>query len=198
MAQVRYSKLSTDDDATDASSAAAGAGASGGALNEHGRTKTQQRARRERRRAAKRSDKRKTEWANYFSEKMHAAMWVAGMCGVLYWCDAYNVVAKHPDVRRGWLYFAIVCWSVVVVIILYLSVWIPHVRKIHYEPNVVAPRAIPTAAVFMVSGSLSFVFAFWPVWGWLTPFILGITGLGLLMSFHFLPAIPPPARPAAD
>lgn len=39
------------------------------------------------------------------------------------------------------------CFSVNVVILAYLTVWLPHVRGIKVSWNVYSPRAIPTATV---------------------------------------------------
>lgn len=46
-----------------------------------------------------------------------------------------------------WFNIGVVCFSINVVIMAYLTVWLPHIRGIKVSWNVYSPRAIPTATV---------------------------------------------------
>ena len=50
------------------------------------------------------------------------------------------------------------------------------------------PQAIPIATVCSVCSLISFIVAFWPVWGWLTIPGIMILFFGLLHLAHFVPA----------
>jgi hypothetical protein len=75
--------------------------------------------------------------------------------------------------------------------LLYLGVYLPKIKGLKDTEawSVYCPRVIP----FMTLNGLICIFtlirSLWPVWGFLTPFILGVESLGLLFSTHFVPWI---------
>ena len=92
------------------------------------------------------------------------------------------------QIYRGWLFAGILAFSVVAVIIAYLSVWLPF-KGVTLEFNVSAPKAIPLASLFSVLGSIFFNLALWRSYGFLTPLFLGILFIAGLMSCHFVPSV---------
>lgn len=60
--------------------------------------------------------------------------------------DVLLRLSRHA-LGRFWFNIGVVCFSVNVVILAYLTVWLPHVRGIKVSWNVYSPRAIPTATV---------------------------------------------------
>jgi hypothetical protein len=71
----------------------------------------------------------------------------------------------------------------------YLAVYLPYIKRIHLEWSVYCPRMIPAATVVGAVATFALVFAFWPVWGLLTPGLLALFFIGSLMTAHFLPSI---------
>ena len=55
------------------------------------------------------------------------------------------------------------------------------------EWNVYCPRVIPTMTVLGLTCGFSLIRGLWPVWGLLTPLILGLVAMACLMSLHFIP-----------
>ena len=100
---------------------------------------------------------------------------------------ALCVCLTSDRVNRFWFNLSLVCWGVDGAAMMYLGCYLPY-KGITLEWNVYCPRVIPTASAAMVLGSLFLTLGLWPVWGFLTPFILGISGIGFLMSLHFVPA----------
>jgi len=49
------------------------------------------------------------------------------------------------------------------------------------------PNVIPTMTAFGVIGSFFLCRACFPVWGFLSPLILGVVALGMFFSLHFIP-----------
>ena len=82
---------------------------------------------------------------------------------------------------------AAACFAANCVLCFYLTVWLPHVQRIDLEWNVYCPRVIPTMTVLGLTCGFSLIRGLWPVWGLLTPLILGLVAMACLMSLHFIP-----------
>ena len=142
------------------------------------------RARRQRQLAR---DAKRKETIEAIQTKMWAAVWTAAMIAVIYFTDFFLVLLTSDRVNRTWFNLSVLCWGVDLSCLFYLAVYLPF-KGIDLEWNVYCPRVIPIATGAMVLGSLFLVCATWPVWGFMTPFILGIIGVGMLLSLHFVPA----------
>lgn len=68
--------------------------------------------------------------------------------------SSFLLLSRHA-LGRVWFNIGVVCFSVNVVILAYLTVWLPHVRGIRVSWNVYSPRAIPTATVVGVICALA-------------------------------------------
>eukprot|EP00499_Haloplacidia_sp_CaronLabIsolate_P015709 CAMPEP_0196769758 /NCGR_PEP_ID=MMETSP1104-20130614/736_1 /TAXON_ID=33652 /ORGANISM="Cafeteria sp., Strain Caron Lab Isolate" /LENGTH=165 /DNA_ID=CAMNT_0042139861 /DNA_START=24 /DNA_END=518 /DNA_ORIENTATION=+ len=131
-----------------------------------------------------REKRRRRERIEWFSTKMHAILWVAASATTIYLTDLVNVIMYSQDVDRAYLNISIVCLGIFTALLLYLSVYLPYIARIHLEWSVYCPRVIPTATAVGVAGTIAMIMALWPVYGLLTPLILGILFVGFLMSFH--------------
>ena len=69
-----------------------------------------------------------------------------------------------------------------------LPCFTPKVLGKDLDWNISSPRAIPIATGLGVLMGFSFIFGLWPVFGLLTPFIIGINFLAFIMSMHFVPS----------
>jgi hypothetical protein len=119
--------------------------------------------------------------------KIWAVLWTGAMVAVLYYTDFFRVCLTSDRVNRVWFNLSLLCWGVDGACMCYLGIYLPW-KGIDLEWNVYCPRVIPVASAAMVLGGLFMLFGLWPVWGFITPFILGINGIGFLMSLHFVPA----------
>ena len=129
--------------------------------------------------------------AETVAQKMGAILWIIASAVVIYFTDFFKVLGESEKVNRFWLNLAFVCLGVDIVIAIYL-IWIlpcftPKVLGKELDWNISAPRAVPTAAAFGVIMTIAMNIGLWPVFGFLTPFILGINFLGFLMTMHFIP-----------
>lgn len=123
------------------------------------------------------------------TNKFWAAVWVAAAVATAYYTDYFRVLLSSSKVDRTWFSISLVLYSILGVLIFYMGVYLPRKFFPDVQPQVVAPRAVYTASACMVLGSITLVVACWGVWGFLTPIILGIIGMGFLMSMHFVPYV---------
>lgn len=136
---------------------------------------------------AEHSKRRRSQLAERISNKLHALLWVVVGIAVAYRTDFVRVLVEDDRVNRIWFNIAAICFSVNVVILAYLTVWLPHVRGVKVSWNVYCPRAIPTATAVGLICALTLNAALWNVWGFLTPLILFAVFTGCLFSLHFVP-----------
>ena len=97
------------------------------------------------------------------------------------------VLLAGTETNRFWCDVAAACFAANCVLCFYLTVWLPHVQRIDLEWNVYCPRVIPTMTVLGLTCGFSLIRGLWPVWGLLTPLILGLVAMACLMSLHFIP-----------
>eukprot|EP00591_Stephanopyxis_turris_P015977 CAMPEP_0195535238 /NCGR_PEP_ID=MMETSP0794_2-20130614/43894_1 /TAXON_ID=515487 /ORGANISM="Stephanopyxis turris, Strain CCMP 815" /LENGTH=62 /DNA_ID=CAMNT_0040668321 /DNA_START=8 /DNA_END=193 /DNA_ORIENTATION=- len=57
---------------------------------------------------------------------------------------------------------------------LYAIVWLPYVKKVQYDVEVVSPRFYPVLAVVFCLQGLCFCVGLWPIYGLFTPAVLGL------------------------
>ena len=131
--------------------------------------------------------KRRSELAEQVATKIQAAAWVAAGGFVAYQTDLPVVLLAGTETNRFWCDVAAACFAANCVLCFYLTVWLPHVQRIDLEWNVYCPRVIPTMTVLGLTCGFSLIRGLWPVWGLLTPLILGLVAMACLMSLHFIP-----------
>lgn len=121
------------------------------------------------------------------STKIQALAWVLVGGFVAYQTDAPFVMLSDPAVDRKWFNVAVAAFAVNTVLCFYLCIWLPYVQRVTMEWNVYCPRVIPTMSAVGVACGICLIRGLWPVWGLLTPFILGLFFMTCLMSLHFVP-----------
>jgi hypothetical protein len=72
-------------------------------------------------------------------------------------------------------------------IIIYLTIWLPYIKKITIPWDIYCPNMIPISTALTLATILLSMITFWPVWGFLTPIIIFVLLLGLIFSLHFIP-----------
>ena len=94
----------------------------------------------------------------------------------------------HPhSICRISLNLGIVCLTANIIIILYLTIWLPLVVKITIPWDKYCPRMIPAATILGIFSIILFMMAFWPKYGLLTPLIIITLCMGTIFSAHFIP-----------
>jgi hypothetical protein len=81
------------------------------------------------------------------SAKVQALLWMGSAGFTAYSTDLLSIVLHDERVHRGWFNVGLFCFGIAVAMMLYAVVWLPYVKKIHYDVDVVSPRFIPVAAV---------------------------------------------------
>jgi hypothetical protein len=137
------------------------------------------------------------------TDKAVAAAWVLVAVATAYWTDTVSVlVLRQADSEssatataaavRGLLQIVAVGFGINTVLVAYLTVYLPYVKGLTDSSAwpVYCPRVIPTMTLTGVLTALLLIRAVWPVWGFLSPLILGIQAMGCLFSLHFIPVWP--------
>ena len=142
-------------------------------------------------RTVKRNKSRK-ELAETISNKIQAFLWVLASFLICYYTDFFRILVEDKRVNRFWFNIGLVCLGINIVIFIYISYilpcFTPKVLGKELDWNISSPRAIPIATGLGVLMSFAFMCGLWPVFGVLTPFILGINFLAFIMSMHFVPS----------
>ena len=124
-------------------------------------------------------------------------VWVVVAIGVSWYTRLFATAFGDDRIVRPLFRAALALFSANAVLTLYLTVYLPRkfpVTAAHKTPasspafwEAYCPRAIPAMTGCGVAGSCLLVRACYPVYGFLTPFILGVVALGMFFSLHFIP-----------
>lgn len=131
----------------------------------------------------------RSQQAVLWSTKLHAFLWVATAGLVAYGTDFFHVIFTDARINREFFQVALICTGINICITVYLALYLPYIKRIDLEWSVYCPRMIPSATIVGVLATFCYLCAFWPVWGLLTPGLLGLLFIGALMTAHFLPSI---------
>ncbi|CAM9211362.1 unnamed protein product [Choristocarpus tenellus] len=131
--------------------------------------------------------RKRSQLAERISNKLHAAFWVILGVFVVYQTDFVKVILEDERINRLWFNVGVLCFGVNIVIMAYLTIWLPHVKGVKVSWNVYSPRAIPTTTVLGLICALTLNVSLWGVWGFLTPLILFAVFISCLFSLHFIP-----------
>lgn len=145
------------------------------------------------------------------SNKLHALFFIYLSYTTIKYTNTITIIFTSNDIIRPLLYFAIVLLTINTILFLYLGIYLPKIKgldvnKLYQNMNlnnnngggvlmktnselwsVYCPRVIPIMTFNGLICSCVLIRCFWPVWGFLTPFVLGIEFFGLLFVSHFIP-----------
>lgn len=124
--------------------------------------------------------------------------WTVSAYFIAHYTNLFPTIFTDERILRPVLNSSIVLFSINGVLILYLTMYLPCIKfrnlagsKISASSSafwdVYCPRVIPTMTVCGLFGSFLLVRACYPVWGFLTPLILGWVALGTFFGLHFIP-----------
>eukprot|EP00960_Hanusia_phi_P062183 765077-Hanusia_phi.AAC.1 len=124
--------------------------------------------------------------------KVEAVCWLIAGFAVLNATDFLRVILTDDRVNRFFLNLGLLCCVTVLAVMIYLIFWLAVVHDVQWEAaynskdpanphNKPVRKAIGLAAICVVTSSISFPIALWPVWSWGTIPILLILTRNLLM-----------------
>ena len=131
------------------------------------------------------------------SNKLHALAWVLISYAVASYTRVFRTAFTDERIVRPIFRLALGMFAVNVALTVYLTAYLPWkfpVTPKYRTPasspafwEVYCPRVIPTMTALGVAGSLLLCRACYPVWGFLTPLILGIVAMGMFFSLTLIP-----------
>jgi len=93
------------------------------------------------------------------SSKVQAFLWIVAAGFVVYSTNLLNVVVYDERVHRGWFNLGLFCFGLSIAMTLYAIVWLPYVKKVQYDVEVVSPRFYPVLAVVFCLQGLWYVYS---------------------------------------
>jgi hypothetical protein len=135
--------------------------------------------------AAEASRRARRELAERISTKLHALFWLAAAAAVATWGGLWAALTSDARAERWLLYLAAAAGSAAVSIGVYLVLWVGS-SGLAWE--VAAPWAVPSATAAGITALLCTIAGVWPIYGLLSPLVVGVAFLGALFSAHFIPS----------
>mmetsp|Transcript_33749 Transcript_33749/g.99429 ORF Transcript_33749/g.99429 Transcript_33749/m.99429 type:complete len:186 (+) Transcript_33749:46-603(+) len=125
-------------------------------------------------------------------DKAYALVWVVTAAIVIKLSNTPSVFLYDKRVIRPLLHAALVLIGINTVLVIYLAIYLPKIKGIQDSSawDVYCPRVVPSMALFGVVAAILLIRCTWPVWGFLSPLILGAEALGALFALHFVPWLP--------
>lgn len=113
-------------------------------------------------------------------------IWVSLAAGCLYYTNFFHHLFHNPKILEPYFTISIACYSVIIVLTLFISFVLPHVYKIENVEDY-NPRLIPIATVFGVVAIICLLIAIWPVWGYTSLLVFVLLWKGFFEVSAFLP-----------
>lgn len=132
------------------------------------------------------------------SIKLHALLWVIVAYALASYTQLLHTIYTDERILRPSLYISLCAFALNVIMILYLTIYLPNkfpTSNNKYTTHASTPQfwdaycpsVIPIITASSVLGSLFLCRACYPIWGFFTPLLLGMVGLGIYFSLHFIP-----------
>jgi len=125
-----------------------------------------------------------------FMDKGTALAWVLTAAFTAYWTDTRHVLLDaDSNAVHFLLRLVAVGVGIQTVLTLYLTVYLPYGKQLTDSSAwaVYCPRVIPVLTAVSIISFLLLIRAVWPCFGFLSPLILSVEGLGLLFALQFVP-----------
>ena len=119
-------------------------------------------------------------------------IWVTLALTVAYYTDIPRTLftsSSSSQVIRPIFNISITLLIINIILMIYLGVYLPKFKGLKDSSawDAYCPRVIPIMSLNGVVCIVLLLRSCWPVWGFLTPFILGIEFFGCLFATHFIP-----------
>lgn len=130
--------------------------------------------------------KDKAERIEKLVAKLHGLFWIGISALIIHYTDFF-VLLVSDKINRWAFNLSIISLTVIMSIFLYLGFWLPVIMKNHIPWEVYCPNMIPIATGASVVWFISLIVTFWPVWGLLSPLLVGFLVMGVVFLTHFIP-----------
>jgi len=116
-------------------------------------------------------------------------LWVSMALFTVKKTDTVGIILSSSKPIRTLLHISITQITINFILMLYLGIFLPKIKGIKDAQawSIYCPRVIP----FMTGNGCICVFtlirSLWPVWGFMTPFVLGVEFMGFLFAMQFVP-----------
>jgi uncharacterized membrane protein len=120
---------------------------------------------------------------------MSTVVWVTIAIVVAKFTRFFPILLNDDRIVKPLLYASLVLMGVNTVLMLYLVLYLPRVKGITDSSawDVYCPRVVPTLTLNGILIAIALIRSIWPVWGFLSPLILGVEAFGCLFALHFVP-----------
>lgn len=152
--------------------------------------------------------KRRQEKIEWWSNKLHAALWIGLATLAFVLSDFGNTVARSEDILRVWLYVGFAIFVGVALAVVYMSFRQYRAQqlrgaaevsaKLHDETDANAavertrlelshPILLPFTTIGTIVAFLLMSIGLWPAYRIFSPILLVTFWFGLIMTLHFIP-----------
>jgi hypothetical protein len=131
------------------------------------------------------------------SIKLHALLWVIVAYALASYTQLFHTLFTDERILRPSLYISLFAYTLNIILIIYLTIYLPYKFPTSDKYitsasspqfwNAYCPSVIPIITASFVLGSTFLCRACFPIWGFFTPLLLGVVGLGIFFSLHFIP-----------
>ena len=117
------------------------------------------------------------------------AVWVGSAIAVGQYTSFIETLLSDPLIIRPLFNLALIGIGINTGLTFYLALYLPRWKGIHDSEawSIYCPRIIPTMTIIGLIVTFLLIRSTWPVWGFLSPIILGVEAFGALFSLHFVP-----------
>jgi hypothetical protein len=133
------------------------------------------------------------------SIKLHALLWVIVAYALASYTQLFHTLLTDDRILRPSLYISLFAYALNIILMIYLTIYLPykfptsdkyitHASSPQFW-NAYCPNVIPIITASSVLGSAFLCRACFPIWGFFTPLLLGVVGLGIFFSLHFIPIL---------
>lgn len=129
----------------------------------------------------------KAEKLEKLNSKFHAILWILLALIVGYYTNIMERIIYDKEVNKFYLGLALICIFANLIIIFYLTIYLPLIQKIKIPWDIYCPNLIPISTFLGILSLILLNISLWNLYGILTPLIIIILFMGLIFSTHFIP-----------
>ena len=132
------------------------------------------------------AEQRRKDQISKISARIHALFWVVASFFTAKYSEVFTVAFHDSRVYTIVLGLGIACTVVATIVFLYLSCYLSYIKRVE-SWEVASPKGIPTLTLFGSLAILLYTIALWPVYGFLTPVIVGVLTFGMIFFTVLVP-----------
>lgn len=132
--------------------------------------------------------------ATLWLHRLENLLWIASAAFIVYYgdfrCNLFVLLISDPRIRRAPLILGLAGIVIDLGIFLYVAVRLRNSKRIEERLEIIAPGAIPPAAMIGLSAFILLSFALWPIWKFLTlPMLFTLFMAFVVVAPYFVPYV---------